>query len=181
MRPKSEPWNGEWILLAVSRSSPHARRRLRFDGFRPASRGAFARPAWPREHVVARADALIGREGGVYVIGALGGDSAMAECVRGYELEGLRRRVAVVRARVERVLSTPPTGARALALRLEIGEAIARLFSIDPHLPPSLWDGSDPFADLASLHARFERVLERASAPYIANVLAKSRRAARTA
>jgi DNA-binding transcriptional regulator PaaX len=183
LSPADEAWSGDWILLAAVRPSARARRRLVFNGFRPVTRGTFARPAWPRSWALAIAEKHIQREGGAYVVGSLAGEQSKAACLRAYALDKLERRALRVAERVSRALATPPTGERALALRLKIGEEIARLFSLDPHLPPELWGGRDPLAELARAHARLERVLARASAPFLESVLAPSApgRATRTA
>jgi DNA-binding transcriptional regulator PaaX len=183
MSPAEEPWTGEWILFAPARPSAGGRRRLVFDGFRAVNRGAFARPAWPRSWAVARAEAHVERDGGAFAIGPLTGACSEAGWLRAYALEGLARRAAKVGERVARALATPPMGERALALRLALGEEVARLFALDPRLPPALWGGRDPLAELARAHARLERVLARASAPFLATVLASrpSADAARTA
>jgi DNA-binding transcriptional regulator PaaX len=172
MSPAEESWTNEWILLAPTRPSAGGRRRLVFDGFRAVNRGAFARPAWPRSWAVARAEAHVERDGGAFTIGPLTGICSEAGWLRVYTLERLARRAAKVGERVARLLATPPMGERALALRLELGEEIARLFALDPRLPPVLWGGRDPLAELARAHARLERVLGRASAPFLASVLA---------
>lgn len=174
MSPAEEGWSGDWILLAPAHPSARTRRRLVFDGFRPVSRGAFARPAWPRPWAVARAEAHVERDGGAFVIGPLTGVRSREELLRAYAREKLARRAARIGKRVAGALATPPTGERALALRLKLGEEIARLFALDARLPPALWGGRDPLAELARAHARLERVLARASAPYLATVLASS-------
>ena len=174
MSPAEEPWIGEWILLAPARPSASSRRRLVFDGFRAVSRGAFARPAWPRSWAVARAEAHVERDGGAFVIGPLTGECSQATWLHSYALGKLTGRATRVGKRVARALATPPTGERALALRLALGEEIARLFALDPRLPPALWGGHDPLAELARAYARLERVLARASAPFLATVFASS-------
>lgn len=170
LTPMEEPWSGDWILFTAPRLDTRERRRLRFDGFRPLGRGAFARPAWPRDWALTRARRHAERSGGGFVTGPLAGDRALALLLRGYGLAKLSQRAARFSIRVHAAAMAPPTGARAFALRLQLGEAVARLFSADPRLPPSLWGGRDPLCDLARAHASVERVLERASAPFLATI-----------
>ena len=172
IQPSEEAWNGDWILFAAPLLDARARRRLRFDGFRPVGRGAFARPAWPRTWALERARTHAERSGGGFVVGSLNGERVLASCLRAYGLGTLARRAARLGTRIARGLSAPPTGARAFALRLEIGEAIARLFSANPRLPSALWGGRDPLHDVARAYARLERVLARAGAPFLAATIA---------
>src|SRR5688572_9993235 len=175
-RRPSEPWDGTWLVLTLPRGLDRASRqkllrRLRFRGFRPLSAGCFARPAWPAAGARSVAERLIGDAGGAFVIGPLAGERALSALLRSYGLPALDRRAARLLARTERALAAPPIGERAFALRLELGEPIARLFSEDPLLPPALWGELRALGQLAASFSKLDAALERGSRSFLDRLL----------
>jgi phenylacetic acid degradation operon negative regulatory protein len=183
---RSEPWDGTWIVFVPGRATDRAareriQRRLRFYGFRPLARGAFARPAWPSTWVREKVARLLADAGGARVIGALGGERAVRDIVRSYRLQLIDRRARRLLGSIKRILVAPPIGERAFALRLELGEPVARLFSDDPYLPAEMWGGLTALDELATAYRKLDSILERGGRSFLAGVLREPARAAHIA
>ena len=183
---RSEPWDGAWVVFVPGHTMDRGareqtQRRLRFYGFRPLSRGAFARPAWPTAWVREKVARLAADTGGASIVGALEGESAIRDLVRSYRLQAIDRRARRLLGSIRRALAAPPLGERAFALRLELGEPVARLFSDDPHLPAEIWGARTALDELAAAYRKLDSVLERGGRSFLAAVLREPARPAHIA
>jgi len=181
LQPRCESWDGAWLVFTLPRNLERAvrlrmLRRLRFRGFRQLSAGSFARPAWPKAWARLQAEKLSTEMGGAFVIGRLEGERAVGALLQSYALPAIERRAARLLERTERALAAPPIGERAFALRLELGEPVARLFSDDPLLPPELWGELRSLEQLAAAFRKLEAVLERASRAFLDGLLSEPAR-----
>lgn len=183
---RSEPWDGTWIVFVPGRAMDRAareriQRRLRFYGFRPLARCAFARPAWPSTWVREKVARLLADAGGARIVGALEGERAVRDIVRSYRLQSIERRARRLLGSIKPALAAPPMGERAFALRLELGEPVARLFSDDPYVPPEIWGGLTALDELATAYRRLDSILERRGRSFLASVVQEPARATRIA
>ncbi len=163
-RDPEEPWDGEWIVLALKMPVPRGERdRLRaslwFDGFRPWDGSTFVRPAWPKAWAQTRARGYLDRAPGIALHGALLSDIPVD---RVYDLDALDREAGKLARRIRAKCAPIGSPALAFASRLEIGGLVARLVGHDPRLPGSLWGKRRGMRELSHQFARFEK---RAASP----------------
>ena len=164
-----EPWDGEWIVLALKMPGPRGERdRLRaslwFDGFRPWDGSTFVRPAWPKAWAQARARWYLARIPGLAVAGLLLGDVPVN---RLYDLDTLDREARKLARRIRAKRAPAISPARAFAARLEIGGLVARLVGHDPKLPRELWERRTGMRELSRAFAMFEKRIAPAAQRFL--------------
>ena len=168
-----EPWNREWIVLALKMpASRRERDRLRaslwFDGFRPWDGSTFVRPAWPSAWARARVLRYLDQIPGLAVHGPLLGDVPVS---RLYDLDTLDREARKLARRIRAKRAPTNSPARAFAARLEIGGLVARLIGHEPRLPRALWGGRNAMSELFRAFAGFEKRAAHPSRRFLETVL----------
>jgi DNA-binding transcriptional regulator PaaX len=167
-----EPWDGEWICLALKMPSRRGERdRLRaslwFDGFRPWDGSTFVRPAWPTDWAQARARWYLARIPGLAIHGALLGKVPVS---RLYGLDALDREARKLARRIRAKRAPAISPGRAFATRLEIGGLVARLVGHDPRLPRALWGRRNGMRELSRAFAGFEERIAPAVHRFLDNI-----------
>ncbi len=171
-----EPWNGEWIVLALKMpASRRERDRLRaslwFDGFRPWDGSTFLRPSWPKAWAKARVLWYLDRIPGVAVVGPLVGDVPVG---RLYDLDPLDRAARRLARRIRARRARASSPARAFAARLEIGGLVARLVGHDPRLPKLLWGRRTGIGELSRVFNEFDGAIAPVAGRFVREVLEAS-------
>jgi len=133
------------------RDRDRVRASLWFDGFRPISRDAFVRPAWPAAWAEARAR----QYAGLCIRGKL--LEATPDFYTGYQ-DALDREAKQLASWIrERTKRIPSDADRVFAERLRVGGRVARLIGHDPRLPPELWGNRTGLQALRQAYVEFER------------------------
>ena len=181
LRATEQRWDGEWVLLLLPRlpadrsQRERVRRRLEFDGFRPWSRDAFVRPAWPRAWAMETAAVHARITAGVQWKGAPVADADLPRLVELYDLDKLHRRARRLARDVERrttSISSPP---EAWARLISLGGKAIRTVSEDPLLPPELWGERTGMRELVAAYRTFERVCGALAAAFVRDTLSARR------
>jgi len=168
-----EPWDQNWMMLAVRLPSHRGQReRLRaalwFDGWRPVSPGVFLRPAWPREWAESSALQYSTLTLGCCVRGVC--VAAPEEFVSLYELDQLDSEACRLAAWIRRRSTSAMSPRKAFVERMRVGGRVAKLIGHDPRLPAEVWGKRHGLREVVDAFRRFEECVAPQSQVFLDNI-----------